>query len=655
MSEPTAQHRGANWHKSPHTWLLIYILINLVVGGFIARDYGESTDEVFEQSRAVVALNAYSSCDKSDLKEKYLSLPSSIRYYGSAQTMLFEAAERNLGAVLDARPGVVRHYGYFVSFQVAIISIYFLAGVFMSKWTSLAVSLIFGTQPLLFGHAFINPKDIPLLAIFTAVVAAGFHLSRRFEKYSPMQLFGQPRVEWKQALIEVSKQAPPKAITGLSLITTLLVLARLFASQIVAGLVSFLFNAPEGSLGEKFFDVLAANSEGGTLEAYTQKGTGLFIQALYAAALILLIGLALIFWQQLTKQGLLGKAESTGKRLPLNLYLAAVGAGAVWGYAIATRVIGLAAGGIVGLCLLLEFRRKSVLPLAAYTISAGLVCYAAWPYLWAFGFPGFIEALKVFSDFSAWSGNVLFEGQIYSAGTLPPDYMLKLIALQLTLPVVILSLAGIVISLMVLKKKPHLQVKLVLLFAWFGLPILYTVIRNTVQYGNFRQYTFILPPLFVFAGMAVEWLAAKFQRRWITPAAALVCLVPAIISLVQLHPFQYIYYNALTGGVEGAFREYALDYWLTSYMHAAEWIDENLSPGSSILVWGGDRRVRDFVENEFEYLNPNHIPPEEYDQTDYVLVTTEFHLDEEHHASGKQIFAIERDNVPLVLVLENQP
>jgi hypothetical protein len=122
---------------------------------------------------------------------------------------------------------------------------------------------------------------------------------------------------------------------------------------------------------------------------------------------------------------------------------------------------------------------------------------------------------------------------------------------------------------------------------------------------------------------------------------------------VQLHPYQYIYYNEFVGGVEGAFRKYELDYWLISYMHAAEWIDENLPPGSSILIWGGERRVENFIANEFEYINPNHVDPEEYNRTDYVLVTTEFHLDQIHHADGQVLFSVIRDNVPLAKVIEN--
>jgi hypothetical protein len=34
------------------------------------------------------------------------------------------------------------------------------------------------------------------------------------------------------------------------------------------------------------------------------------------------------------------------------------------------------------------------------------------------------------------------------------------------------------------------------------------------------------------------------------------------VLLVELHPYQYLYYNPLVGGLEGASRRFATDYWV---------------------------------------------------------------------------------------------
>jgi hypothetical protein len=48
-----------------------------------------------------------------------------------------------------------------------------------------------------------------------------------------------------------------------------------------------------------------------------------------------------------------------------------------------------------------------------------------------------------------------------------------------------------------------------------------------------------------------------------------------------LHPYEYTYYNSLTGGTSGAFRAYETDYWLTCYKEAIEQFKE---PNAQLFV-----------------------------------------------------------------------
>ncbi|MGD2027727.1 MAG: hypothetical protein PVI99_07925 [Anaerolineales bacterium] len=651
------------WFAFPHSWLFLFVFLNLIAGVFIAKDFGESTDEAFERARARVALKMYSFPDAADREQAYRSLNGPIRYYGTAQSALFELAEQKIAPLLGASPGTITHYGYFVSFQVGVVAIFYLVSAFTSPWAALAVSVLFSLQPLFFGHAFINPKDIPLMAIFTAVVAAGFHLSRKMSPiFTPYSL---PLGIWRTAIGDKGRWRKTfKSTAWLLILGGLLVIFKITAEPLAAALIPWLYHAPPASLPEKLFGSLASNPDAASLAAYLQKGQNIATRlSTYALAGWLVLFLLVFSILLLKKRPADNPVQSSPsaksgtflaeiKAIPAGIYWASAAAGALWGFAIATRVIALAAGGIVGLCLLLEFRRRALLPLLVYTLSAAVVGYAAWPFLWVFGLEGLYDSLTIISA-HPWSGIVLFDGEIYPAGTLPEYYLIKLIALQLTLPVVVLSAAGLLLGIYLAARQRLPIFKFLLLLAWFALPILYTVILNTAQYDNFRQYLFVLPPLFVFVGIFLAWLQARIPWKLLLPALTLVFVLPAVISLVRLHPYQYIYYNPLVGGVEGAFRDYELDYWLTSYRHAAEWVDENVPPGSSILVWGGERRIRPFVENEFEYYNPNHVAPEEYDQFDYVIVTTEYLLDTQYHLSAAPVFAIERDNVPLVFVKRN--
>lgn len=640
---------------SPRMALLLFVAVNLLLGLLIAADYGESTDEAFERQRAGLALSIFSGSQEGDPVELYQEIGLK-RYYGTGQTMLFALAEQRLGAKWGLPYLTVSHYLYFVSFQLAVVALYFLAAQLVGEWTAFAAAVLFGTQPLLFGHAFMNPKDIPLLAVFLATVAVGFAMVDRLL----LTLGPANQAKFWQAVRERFKgftAAPPRVFRwALGGIAGLMML-RLALPALAAPLVRVAYQAEEGSLLGRLFARLGAQAEMVPVEAYIAKAQTLLARGMNVglAGGISLVILWFVIRLIPPMEGGWWKASLFSVKLLTRKQAAFILlAGAVWGFALSTRVVAFAAGGIVGLYLLLKLGGRAVTPGVIYVLAAALVCTLFWPYLWYFGASGFLEALLKFSDFS-WGGIVLFEGQVFSRETLPEYYLFKLIPLQFTLPLVLLALGGMALGVVGAFRRKFDAVKIGLIFTWLFLPLIYTYTAGSVNYDNFRQYLFIMPPLFVFASLALDWLLAKIP--WQAARLGLVVLVvlPGLVGLVRLHPYQYIYYNELAGGVSGAFREYALDYWLTSYKDAAEYIDAHVPEGSDILVWGGGRRIEPYVTHDYSFTSAARIDPAEFAQFEYVVVTSEYHLDLEYHLDAKTLFAVERAGVPLVLVKQYVP
>jgi hypothetical protein len=52
-------------------------------------------------------------------------------------------------------------------------------------------------------------------------------------------------------------------------------------------------------------------------------------------------------------------------------------------------------------------------------------------------------------------------------------------------------------------------------------------------------------------------------------------LFPGILADIQLHPYEYAYYNSVTGGIQGAAHQYDVDYWLTCYKELTQQINAN--------------------------------------------------------------------------------
>jgi hypothetical protein len=101
---------------------------------------------------------------------------------------------------------------------------------------------------------------------------------------------------------------------------------------------------------------------------------------------------------------------------------------------------------------------------------------------------------------------------------------------------------------------------------WLALPVAYALIRRPAMYDGLRHFLFILPPIFIFTGFVFEFLIDYITSLWLCAALILALLLPGIFSIVQLHPYQYTYYNSFIGGTKGASRQYETDYWLTCYM-----------------------------------------------------------------------------------------
>jgi hypothetical protein len=238
---------------------------------------------------------------------------------------------------------------------------------------------------------------------------------------------------------------------------------------------------------------------------------------------------------------------------------------------------------LVGLVVILRRRWSGVPALVVYTAAAAATCYVAWPYLHGAPLERFWEAVSVMSRYP-WSGGILYGGDILHPETLPWNYVPVLLSIQLTLPALLLAIAGIpLMALRALKGKERLPEYLALV-AWVGGPIVAVVLLHSTLYGNFRQLLFITPPLFVFAGIAFEAIAIRFRSNVVAAVLAVLVLAPGVAGIIQLHPYEYIYYNALVGGVQGAFRWYEMDYWCVSYREAMGWINEAAPPGAVIAV-----------------------------------------------------------------------
>jgi hypothetical protein len=414
----------------------------------------------------------------------------------------------------------------------------------------------------------------------------------------------------------------------------------------------------------KLFSVISEQAANAPLVNYQTRIVSLFTTASWLSLVIfpLLMGAVVVraiapgtrpFSQEFGRlyRGYLLAARDILTETLFNRFFLLALAGIVLGLSMSIRVLGPAAGGIVGLYFLLKHGKKAVLPLVLYTVTSALVMYGTWPYLWLDPLPNFLSSLRAMSSF-LFVRPVLFDGVVLSSRAIPSSYVPTLLALKFTEPFVILCLVGLVAALLmfVRREKFSEQTLFILTLLWFFFPFTYFVVARPGMYDNIRQILFITPPLGILAGFGFKWVLGKVKGTPFRVLLVGLVLLPNLYYLVSLHPYEYIYFNAFTGGVQGAYRQYELDYWGTSYKEAVEYLNQVAEKDALVAVFGPLLVARQYKREDLQFERGSRLSSLEEAGVDYVIMTTRENMDLEYALDGTVIYIVTRDGAVLAIV-----
>ncbi len=284
----------------------------------------------------------------------------------------------------------------------------------------------------------------------------------------------------------------------------------------------------------------------------------------------------------------------------------------------------------------------------AYFSIASLTTFLAWPFLWDSPTYHFLEAFQVMTVFP-FEGVVRFMGGYYSPAALPWTFIPVLMLIQFTEPVILLFLPGFVSSIWSLVRHFSDNKKLIILIAWFAVPFGVFLLLHSNVYDNFRQFFFILPPIFVLAGVTLDQIYRRIRRRDVNLAITIALLIPGILGIVSLHPYEYIYYNSFVGGIRGAAANFETDYWLTSYREATVYLNANIPANAKILVFGNTFNVDHNARKDlriFGFDSENAIQGD----YDYVLISTRYNAHLTILPDAEVIYEVRKNGVLLCVI-----
>jgi len=270
---------------------------------------------------------------------------------------------------------------------------------------------------------------------------------------------------------------------------------------------------------------------------------------------------------------------------PSKTALLIVGAG--FGCAIGSRILAgfgaVAAAAAIASLFAIEARETSLrfaarrlggilLALVPAAVLATALMALLWP--WSIASPlNPLRTVAYFSHFFEEPWRELFAGQLLKPPDMPRTYVLVLLALKLPVILLVLGCSGACLTLFEAvrgaapARSRAIGMAVVLAAV---LPVLAAVLTRPAMYNGVRHFVFVVPPLAVLGGLAAARVAGQVVRlRPVLFALLAGGLALPVVEMARLHPYEYVYFNELAGGIRSAQSRYMLDYWGLSLKQAA--------------------------------------------------------------------------------------
>lgn len=303
--------------------------------------------------------------------------------------------------------------------------------------------------------------------------------------------------------------------------------------------------------------------------------------------------------------------------------------------------------------------RKLLILFGVISLSGYLLGLVAWPY--ALQNP-LLHPWKSFQVMTSFPTTVrqIFEGRFEWSDYLPWYYLPKYMAI--TFPLVVF--AGLGVFIFNPKKNFPEEQKIQLLLVIFTIlfPIVFVLLQGSNLYGSWRHFLFVYPGIILLAALGFHSFFIKFKQplvRMATIALLLVLSFHPLKFMASNHPYYYLYYNQLVGGLKGAYGNYETDYYYHSMREGAEWLKQHLqneTAGSPIIV-GGNFPVQWYFRNEpnIEFVYIPYQTRSNYNW-DYAIIANSYippsQLKDKTWPPDNTIHTVMADGIPICAVIK---
>lgn len=342
-----------------------------------------------------------------------------------------------------------------------------------------------------------------------------------------------------------------------------------------------------------------------------------------------------------------------------------IGLGIAVGCAMGLRVGGVFAGFYLALTLiagtLLVGNWRSLLRIVLRLLPAGLIAFAIMAVTWPWSVlppTNLLTAMGTFSNFT-FDLSTLINGREVPINQVPATYMSEYLLIKLpeiTLAGVAAALAfaiaGLVRGTGIWQRRviAHLPLALAIL-----VPVVFTLIDRPPLYNGIRHFLFVIPAASVVAAIGLTQLWRWSMRRSAALGLGFAALATGLFALnavnfIALHPYEYVGYNQLVGGIAGASGKFEGDYWSDSLREAALDLRYSVEHGPKPPTKPYEVAVCAEPLQVSTYLGPNFKVTDAWDDADFLITATNIGCD--NLVPGMTYRTVSRKGVPLAMVVD---
>lgn len=297
-----------------------------------------------------------------------------------------------------------------------------------------------------------------------------------------------------------------------------------------------------------------------------------------------------------------------------------------------------------------------------YFLMITIISYFLGVLLWPYGLQNILlnpwKSLIVMVHFPT-TIRQIFEGNFIWSDFEPwyylPKYML------ITIPLIVFTgvcffFAGIQ---KIVSKDSQIIYALLLFFCFF--PPLFVIIIGANLYGAWRHLIFIYPCLIILSALGFNYLWQRIKSisgRSLFTALFLILMIHPVKFMIAAHPYYYLYYNQIAGGLKNAYGKYETDYYYHTMRSGAEWLKNYLNNNKmKDIIIGSNFPVNDYFKNEekLKFKCFNYERRNDYDW-DYAIIGNSYIspilLNNGNFPPEGTIHIIKIDNVPVCAILK---